>query len=403
MSMDEYFLLMYYLMLLHLEFQLIFQVDSNNYISFLLFVKLFLKDDYPANPPKLHEGDTDEDMKYFISMQLKQILIEEENAGRLTPNEKKVFTEILDNKYVEIFSNPKIEGPVSDKQSKQISSLIQSMRYFKKEDAKFRITMAPTYVPTLLEYTEERYSTIKDNIQALLEKNLTFLVNNGVDKAIVIEEVEHIESILRDVTLKGSKKVNFETFVNNINTNVLDEESKELVLEKTKMLDFFVELLPIEMQDRFSGTKNYLNELHLETTLNDLINFLTKMYKRESSIEYDTLIISSFYIKSSDIAKEIEKSAKVKAIYVYASHAVNFDISLELKNYESLTIYAQKWNVEKVVNIDLSNTFTHQAYPKGQNGLSEGANGQNGVNGLNGHNSGHFNGLGNKFTNLGDF
>jgi ubiquitin-protein ligase len=50
--MDEYFLLMYYLMLLHLEFQLIFQVDSNNYISFLLFVKLFLKDDYPANPPK---------------------------------------------------------------------------------------------------------------------------------------------------------------------------------------------------------------------------------------------------------------------------------------------------------------------------------------------------------------
>ncbi len=68
-----------------------------------------------------------------------------------------------------------------------------------------------------------------------------------------------------------------------------------------------------------------------------------------------------------------------------------------------MTINAKKWNVEKVVNIDLSNTFTHQAYPKAQNGLSGGANGQNGINGLNGNNSGNFYGFGNNFTNLGDF
>ena len=52
--------------------------------------------------------------------------------------------------------------------------MIQSMNYFKKENAHFRLTIAPTYVPTLLEYTEERYSTFKDNIQTILQQNLSF-------------------------------------------------------------------------------------------------------------------------------------------------------------------------------------------------------------------------------------
>ena len=43
---------MYHLMLLHLDFQLNFQVYSCNHISSLLLVINFLKDDYPANPPE---------------------------------------------------------------------------------------------------------------------------------------------------------------------------------------------------------------------------------------------------------------------------------------------------------------------------------------------------------------
>ena len=86
-----------------------------------------------------------------------EILKEEKNAGRLTPNEEKVFTQIITSKQVEIFSNPKVAGPVSDIQSKQIISLINSITYFNKVDAKFRVIIAPSYLQNLLEYIEDRY------------------------------------------------------------------------------------------------------------------------------------------------------------------------------------------------------------------------------------------------------
>ena len=348
-----------------------------------------------------NDGDTDEEMKYFLSLQLKNVLIEEENGGRLTPNEIKVFTEIIDNKMVEVFSNPKKEGPVSDKQAKQISSLIQSMNYFKKEDAKFRVSIPPSDVPTIYEYTAERYSTFKHQIQTILQQNITHFIKTGVDKAIVIEEVKQIESILHDVILKGSQKNNLQKFIDNMNTNILDDDSKQALNERKKVLDFFVELLPIEMQEPFTGAKNYLDELYLESMLNDKLAFITQMYRIETNIENDILIINSSFIKSSDIIIEIEKAAKVKAIDVYASHAVNFDLSLELQNYELLTIIAQKWNIEKSVSIDLSGSLV-QTFPKAENAMLPGHNGMNGLPGRPGKNGGQFYGFGNKFLNLGE-
>ena len=350
-----------------------------------------------------NDGDTDEEMKYFLSMQLKQILIEEDNAGRLTPNEKKVFTGIIDNKFVEVFSNPKIEGPVGDKQSKQIISLIESMNYFKKEDAKFRVTIPSTFVTTIFEYTLDRYSTFKQKIQTILQQNLSYLIKNVLEEATVIEEVMQVESIFRDVVSTCSQKLNLQTFIDYLNTNILEEESKQVLNDNKKVLDFFVELLPIEMQEVFSGAKNYLDEFQLENTLNDQIAFITKLYKSEITIENEVLTINTCFIKSSDIAKEIEKVAKVRAINVYASHVVNFDISLELQNYEYLTIISPKWNVENIINIDLSGTILQTVFSKAPDAILAGHNGMNGVPGLPGKNGGHFYGFGNKFLNLGEF
>ena len=199
------------------------------------------------------------------------------------------------------------------------------MIYFKKEDVQFRVTIAPSYMQTLVEYIEDRYEVFKKDVETILNININYFVNTGLDKAIIVEDVKHIESILRDVILKGSQKVSFETFIKNMDTNILDLKSQEPLIDKNKMIDFFIQLLPIVMQDRFSGEKNYLSELSLEIMLKNKISLLTEMYKQETIFNNDIMTIRGYFIKSSEIKREIEKSPKVSYVNVNAYQSVYFD------------------------------------------------------------------------------
>ena len=348
-----------------------------------------------------NDGDTDEEMKFYINKQLLDILKEEKTAGRLTINEEKVFNQIIIDKQVEIFSNPKVAGPVSDLQSKQIISLINSMIYFNKEDLQFRVTIAPSYFQTLVEYIEDRYEVFKKDVETILNININYFVNTGLDKAIIVEDVKHIESILRDLILRGSQKVRFETFIKNMDTNILDLKSQDLLIDKNKVIDFFVQLLPIVMQDRFSDEKNYLSELSLEIMLKNKISLLTELYKQETIFNNDIMTIRGYFIKSSEIKREIEKSPKFSYVNVNAYQSVYFDINLNLQNYNELTIISPKWDAEKFINIDLSVTYVPPSYSKASNGTSPGASGSNGLPGLPGKNGGRFFGFGDNFSNLG--
>ena len=116
-------------------------------------------------------------------------------------------------------------------------------------------------------------------------------------------------------------------------------------MDKKKVIDYFIQLLPITMQDRFSGVKNYLNELHLESALNNQIHFLTEMCKQETIIANNVMTFKGSFIKSSDIVREFEKYAIYKVVNVNALHSVYFDISLNLHNIIELTIISPKWFV----------------------------------------------------------
>ena len=274
-----------------------------------------------------------------------------------------MFNQIIEYKQVEIFSNPKVAGPVSSIQSKRIDSLIKSMIYFSKQDAQFRVTIAPSYLQTLVDYIEDRYVEFQKDAETILNQNISYFVNTGVDKAIKIEEIKHMESTLRDVYSNGSQKVYFDTFIKNMNTNILNKKSQKFLLDKKQVLDYFIQLLPTSMQDRFSGLKNYLNELNLEISLTNQISFLRDMEKQEAVIANDAMIFKACFIKSSEIKREIEKSAKVKYITVQALQAVYFDSGLSLQNSElTLMIISPKWDVEKNVNIDLSVTRLPPSY-----------------------------------------
>ena len=348
-----------------------------------------------------NDGDTDEEMKVYLSEKLLEILKQEKDAGSLSLNEEKVFNEVISNyKQVEIFSNPKVVGPVSDKQSKQIISLINSMNYFNKKDANFQVTVSPNYFKENLDYIEKNYNKYKEEVQKILIENISSFVNTGVDKAIIVEEVKSVDSILQDFILKGSQKVNFETFIKVMDTNILDEKSQDLLSERKKLLDFFVHLLPLAMQDRFSSIKNFIEELHLENSINSQLNYLAGMYKQETKIEYNILKFTGCFIKSSEIVREIQKSAPVKHVSINAFQSIYFDMDLNLQNYYELMIISPKWSVAKYVNIDLSGT-NGLSYPKAKSGTTNGVSGDHGTPGGNGQYAGTFIGLGYLFSNFG--
>jgi hypothetical protein len=340
-----------------------------------------------------------------LSKQLQDILKEEKNAGRLTPNEEKVFTQIIADKQVEIFSNPKVAGPVGDAQSQQIISLINSMLYFQKEDAKFRVTIAPGYLQELVEYIEDRYDTFRADVGLIINQNVSSFVDDGLDQAFRVEVVKYMESVIRDVIVKGSEKKSFSKFINDINTNIIDKQSKETLIEKKKVIDYFIQLLPKSMQDRFSGEKNYLNELKLESMLNSQVTLFTDMYKQETIIANSVMTFKGSFIKSSEIVREIGKSSKVTSINVNAFQAIYFDVGLDLRDYLDLTIISPKWNVENstLKTIDLSSTYVPPVDPKATNAVVPGTQGYDGLPGLPGRNAVNFFGFGYRFANLGEF
>ena len=353
-----------------------------------------------------NDGDTDDEIKTVLSGLLLKILNEEKKTKLISGNEGfdqiyEVFTQIIKDKQIEIFSNPKTPGIVSDKQSKQIKSLINSMSYLNKDDAQFRVVLSSN-LDELLVYIEDRYSKFKQTVEATLRKNISEYVKNEISKAIVIEEVKNIESTLRDITSIGSQSVDLKKFIDTMNENILDTVSKETLIDKYSIIEFFIQLLPVSLASRFTGDKNYLNEFNLETMLNNQINSLTNMQKLETGIENSVMKINGCFIKSSEIIKEIKKSAKVSAIVVYSCQAVHFDTSLDLQNLDNLTIISPKWNVEKDVNIDLSGSLIH-TYAKANPASMPAASGTNGLPGRAGKNGGQFYGYGNIFSNLGKY
>ena len=277
--------------------------------------------------------------------------------------------------------------------------MIESLSYIDKEDAKFQVTIAPSYLQTLVEYIDYQYDLFKKEVQSTLEKNIKTYMNIELDKALVVEELKEVESTLLGV-ISQSYLCTLETFINRMDDRILNKTSKAVFIEKKEVLDFFVELLPIDMQGRFNGKMNYLNEFQLENTLNNENKFLTELSKQETLISDGVMTIKACFIKTSDIAKEIQKSVKVKKITIHSCQAVHFDIGLDLVDAEVLTIISPKWNVPNNVNL-----FSHvpvHSYPKAANAVVNGGDGANGFPGLPGKNGGHFYGFGNRFTNLGE-
>ncbi len=97
--------------------------------------------------------------------------------------------------------------------------------------------------------------------------------------------MKNIENMMRNIISIGLQKVNLKTFIDTMNENILDPVSNETLNKQTKLIEFFIQLLPDRIVSHFSSVKNYLNEFNLITTLKDHLNILTNLSQLFDYIE----------------------------------------------------------------------------------------------------------------------
>ena len=353
-----------------------------------------------------NDGETDDQKKDWCRSKLHDNIKAGTAAATIKPNQELVFSEILINSQIEIFSNPKSQQKLDDVQKNQINFLINKLKYFNKETAKFRARIAPTYIPTLFSYVEElQQDQFKQDFEEIMNKNLNEYVSREIDKSFVIEDIKNAQTVLNNVLLKSSQTSSFIDFVNILDSNLINKSQKDILLDKKFLLDFFINLLPDEFQKRLSGDKNYLNDFELEGKIRNQIDYLNKMAQQDISIVNDVMTVQSCFLNTSEIEILLNTYATIKSIVLILCQSIYFDASLNLRGYNSFTVIAPKWNISErtLINIDLSAFSNEQILPQAAHSSIPGAAGNEGIPGRPGKNGGHFYGFGNKFLNLGEF
>ena len=107
-------------------------------------------------------------MKIFFKKKLQEILNVENESKKINRNQMNVFEEMLENFQIEIFSNPKRSGPVSNHQMKEINSLLNRMEYVQKSDLNIGVKIFESDKPELLSYIKQSYELFEENFSEII-------------------------------------------------------------------------------------------------------------------------------------------------------------------------------------------------------------------------------------------
>jgi len=226
-----------------------------------------------------NDGETDEKMKHDLRIKLQEILQDEKDNEKLSFREEKVFNEILENNQIEIFSNPKKKGPVSKHQAEAIISLMNTkLKFVNKNVLKIRTKISDTYKLKLLEYIRDNYDQFEDEFNKLLNMGITRFLK----KKKAIEEIEDIYIRLNELLKNGSLVNDFDSFLKNLNNEILDNEEKDELANKKKTFNFFIQLFIDEEKKFFPISKKWIsdqNKSKLQYHINDILKKISERFK----------------------------------------------------------------------------------------------------------------------------
>jgi energy-coupling factor transporter ATP-binding protein EcfA2 len=213
---------------------------------------------------------TDEQMKYILKFRLKEILQDEEENRKLSKNEHFVFNEIIENDQFEIFSNPKIRGPVGTHQANEINNfIINKLKYSNKDGLKIRVEI-DEYKDDLFEYVHYFYSKFENDFNHLFETAITKYFNR---KKFIKENFQNIHIQLSNLKDISSEENDLDDFLEKLNLEILKIEEKKDLKEKKEMFSYFIHLFSESEKKIFTLKKIWLNDKNKSKILH-FINIL---------------------------------------------------------------------------------------------------------------------------------
>ena len=152
----------------------------------------------------------------------------------MSHKEKVVFNAVVENFQIEIFSNPKKEGPVSARQRDAIIALIDRMQYAKKSDLNLRAHEA--YKTELGEYTHN-FDLFQESFNQIISE---YYNRSRLFQSSDIQATQIVYHQLEELAKNGTKETDFNEYIKYLNNQVLDATSKDQLTDKMKTLQFLV-------------------------------------------------------------------------------------------------------------------------------------------------------------------
>ncbi|CAF0960078.1 unnamed protein product [Brachionus calyciflorus] len=229
-----------------------------------------------------NDGDSDEEMIASFKERLLQI-IKNEKRDRNFENEivEKVFTQIVNNNQIKLFSSPEREVDIGPNQKIEILRLIDDLDYLDKKQARIRVRVEQSYISKLLAYTQRSVKTFETLVQDTIEKSLikyfTFkksFLNNCNDASNLYTLIEKVQNM-------GLKSLDLNEYLASIDNEILSEKEKVDITSKKDVLLFMINFLPEVNRASVSLQRPWLNlELSKKFSLlnDELIEYCTRQF-----------------------------------------------------------------------------------------------------------------------------
>lgn len=230
-----------------------------------------------------YDDETDEEMKEYFQLKMLGIIAEEKEAKKITTNEEKVFREIVSNNRIELTpKRPRSkQGRVSTIQASRILSMADKLEYIKTFELRFRVGIASDYIAALFNYINNRYEKFQEVVETTIKQRIFKYYINAKAKISNARKDAKIYSDIINFAQNGVKTQEFKSFIENVNIEIVNNETKQHLLTKKSVLDFCRDLLPTENKELFKTEKQWVS-IDFITELNNLTTDLIEDLKRHS-------------------------------------------------------------------------------------------------------------------------
>lgn len=252
---------------------------------------------------------------------------------------------------------------------------------------------------TLFKYIIEQNTKFQTEFAKELTASVNNYAHNQIKQAYDTDQVVQVQTILNnfDSYLKNNQDLN-EAFIMNLNSDVINLNTKSQFNLKFSVISQFTQLLPSELKLSTSFSQHLAN---LSNKLYRLINELNLFasYHQTSLSSDGVLLYQGHFARLSTIQSIINNAVNLNSIHIHMTNAFLIDIDFKLSQQRyathspDLVIVSPKVKIIRPCTIDLSCDI-QPGYPNGQakapNGNGFGASGQDGIPGLPGFNGGQF-------------